>query len=898
MITTNKKINTKQAIRVAISHSKFLSTLIESKPHLIDLFNEKIKIKIKRSHIKFFLEEHPVRNLEELKQTLRKMREEFFAISLIRDLNKFCDLDEVFDTHTALAQLALETSYKYHLKKLIKEYGRPVNKIGKTQHLIIIGMGKLGGHELNPSSDIDLVFLYDEQGATTKNSISNQDFFTKLSKQIITTLNDFTEHGIVFRVDTRLRPFGSQGLIVLSLDALENYLTAQGLDWERYAWLKARVILGPEKLVDKIITPFIYRKYLDFNIFASLRNLKSKINRDMSKKINEGDIKLGRGGIRTIEFIVQSYQLVWGGKDKSIRSKNFSLALKSLLKKKLIDKLLFELLSDAYYFFRNLEHRLQYRNDAQTHKIPKSLESKNSLAKSMGKKNWSALEKQVKKYQDSIELVFTDLFSDNEQDFLVEDKFELIWHFESPEDSAVSFLSSIGYKKPQDSYNFLKNTKAMGIYPTLPSLSKERMDQLIPLVIKEVALVDNPDKTIVDILNAIDEISRRSSYLSLLKENKSALSLLVKIASFNQDIIENIIKYPVMIDDLIDTSQFIEPFDLSNPKITLIKQLRSNEGDIEEQMNQMRNFKHSMIFKLAIQEEMKIYPTEKISDVLADIADFIVQESLFCIWKSLYPKVVFPKLGIIAYGKFGGKEMSYLSDLDMVFVYDEKISVTRDKLIKLTQRFNSWMTSYTASGILYDIDFRLRPDGGSGLLVSSWDAFKDYQIHKSQTWEHQALTRARFISDNNSLKKKFTELREKILYKRRDIGKLKKDIISMRERIYKNKKPSADLFDLKHSHGGLVDIEFITQFYILAYSYKYAELKENLGNIKLLSKIADLGLINKKQANDLIAAYRDFRRKQHQQGLNPKSPGKVSKTIVVEHCVNVERIWSKFCEKI
>lgn len=895
----NKKFDLNNAISCAKLQSKFLSLLFQSKPYLIKSCKQNLKNRINRSHIKSFIEDRPIHNVNDLRKSLREMREHFFAISLIRDLNNLCDLTEVFDTHTNLAEIALEISYEYHLNELTKEYGKPLNKKGKIQNLIVVGMGKLGGKELNPSSDIDLVFLYDEQGQTNKNSISNQDFFTKLSKCIISTLNEFTEDGIVFRVDTRLRPFGTQGLLVLSTEAFENYLLTQGLDWERYAWLKARIIIGSEKIANSLITPFVYRKYLDFNIFSSLRELKKKINTDMQKEINDGDVKYGRGGIRTIEFIVQSYQLVWGGKDKSLRSKNFSLALNALYKKKLIDKSLMLTLADAYNFFRNLEHRLQYINDTQTHKIPKNIDIKNSLARAMNLKNWLMLEKDITKHQEAIELIFKDLFSkETDQTVEVLDEYELVWNFEMQKDSAVNFLSNIGYKKPQDIYEFLKNTKDMGLYPSLPSLSRARMDQLIPLVIAEVEKVDNPDKTIVDVLNALESIARRSSYLSLLKENRPALALLVKIASFNQDIIDEITQYPAMIDDLIDTSRFMKPFDLKEPKFNLIEQLKSNNGDIEEQMNLMRNFKQSMIFKLAIQEEMQIYPTEKISDVLADIADFIVQEALLCIWVYLYPKISFPKVGIIAYGKFGGKEMSYLSDLDMVFVYEDKKTVSRDKLIKLTQRFNSWMTSHTSSGILYDIDFRLRPDGGSGILVSSWDVFEDYQMHKSQTWENQAITRARFISNNSPLKRKFINLRNKILQKKRDVSKLKFDVIGMRERIYKNKKPTNDLFDLKHSNGGIVDIEFITQFYVLAYSHKYYELTENIGNIALLEKIANLGFLNQNDAKKLILAYRAYRRIQHQQGLNPKNPGKVNKELVLDHSINVHKIWNKFLKQI
>ena len=893
----NKKLDANIAISNAKLQSEFLSTLLESKPELIKSFKQSLKKRIKRSHIESFIKDRSIDNLNDLKKSLRAMREQFFSISLIRDLNNLCDLSEVFDTHTNLAEIALEISYKYHLKELTKEYGKPLNENGKKQNLIIIGMGKLGGKELNPSSDIDLVFLYDEQGQTNKKFISNQDFFTKLSKCIISTLNDFTEDGIVFRVDTRLRPFGSQGLLVLSTSAFEGYLLNQGLDWERYAWLKARVIIGPERIVNSLIIPFVYRKYLDFNIFSSLRKLKRKINTDMQKKINDGDVKYGRGGIRTIEFIIQSYQLVWGGKDKSLRSKNFSLALNSLFEKKLIDKSLMHILADAYSFFRNLEHRLQYMNDAQTHKIPNHLNVKNLLARSMNVKEWKILEKKMHQHQNAIELIFRDLFNrENDQTPEFADEYELIWNFEMQKDSVVNFLSKNGYKKSEDTYDFLRNIKYMGLYPSLPAISKERMDQLAPLVIAEVANVDNPDKTIVDVLNALETIARRSSYLSLLVENKSALTLLVKIASFNQDIIEEITHYPAMIDELIDSSRFFTPFDLKEPKVNLMKQLSSNKGDIEEQMNLMRNFKQSMIFKLAIQEEMQIYPTEKISDALADIADLIVQEALLCVWKILYPKIAFPKLGIIAYGKFGGKEMSYLSDLDMVFVYDDNKVVSRDKLVKLTQRFNSWMTAHTASGVLYDIDFRLRPDGGSGILVSSWDAFDEYQMHKSQTWENQAITRARFLSDDSSLKSKFKQLRDTILRKNRDIAKLRNDISSMRERIYRNKKPTNDLFDLKHSRGGLVDIEFITQFYILAYSFKYNELTENIGNIALLEKIASLGFLNQNDAKKLVFAYRAYRGIQHKQGLNPKNPGKVNMALVSDHAINVNKIWKKLLE--
>jgi glutamate-ammonia-ligase adenylyltransferase len=516
----------------------------------------------------------------------------------------------------------------------------------------------------------------------------------------------------------------------------------------------------------------------------------------------------------------------------------------------------------------------------------------------MGLKSWTLLEHKIHKHQDKVELIFDEMFSNNSQPLSpIQENLKALWSLDVTIDVAVNCLNDLGYKKSQDTFNFIQNIKLMGNYPTLPATTKEKLNTLIPVVLYEVASVDNPDKTLVHMLNALDSIAHRSSYLSLLNENIPALKLLIKIASFDQEFIQNIVTFPATIDDLMNSSEFTKPFDLTEASKKLLDQLSRSHGDTEMQMNLLRDFKNSMIFKLAIQELMHIYPIERISDALADIADFITQQALYCIWETLYPTLTFPSIGIIAYGKFGGKEMSYLSDLDLVFVFDEKKSKDRDKYIKLVQRFNSWVTSYTASGILYDIDLRLRPDGGSGLLVSSWDAYSEYQLNRSLIWEHQALTRARFVSENKTLKRKFNNLRQSIMQEQRDIGKLKTDIIEMRERIYRDKKPSGDLFDLKLSRGGLIDIEFITQFYVLGYSYKYADLCENLGNITLITKLSELSLLSSKDATSLISAYKIYRTKQHQQGLNPKNPGKVELSSVELNQKAVQAIWQEFTKK-
>jgi len=892
-------LNTTSAINLAVTQSRYLASLFDAKPELCKTIKKSILSPVHTDDILKYAKDFSLSDTNSLNTNLRLMRHHFFALSLIRDLNGLSEITETFNTHTILAETALREAEKFHWEALTKHHGLPVNNNGDIQKLIIVAMGKMGGYELNPSSDIDLVFFYEEDGATTgKSSISNQDFFTKLGKLIISSLNDYTDEGIVFRVDMRLRPFGSQGLLVSPLESFENYLITHGLDWERYAWLKSRVVLGPSLIIDALIEPFVYRKYLDFNIFESLRNIKKKISQDMLKKINDGDIKVGRGGIRTLEFIVQSFQLVWGGKDKPLRCRGFIEALTQLKNKKLIPNMTYKSLHEAYIFFRNLEHRLQYIDDAQTHKIPVSPEDKSLLASAMGLKSWTLLEHKIHKHQDKVELIFDEMFSNNSQPLSpIQENLKALWSLDVSIDVAVNCLNDLGYKKSQDTFNFIQNIKLMGNYPTLPATTKEKLNTLIPVVLYEVASVDNPDKTLVHMLNALDSIAHRSSYLSLLNENIPALKLLIKIASFDQEFIQNIVTFPATIDDLMNSSEFTKPFDLTEASKKLLDQLSRSHGDTELQMNLLRDFKNSMIFKLAIQELMHIYPIERISDALADIADFITQQALYCIWETLYPTLTFPSIGIIAYGKFGGKEMSYLSDLDLVFVFDEKKSKDRDKYIKLVQRFNSWVTSYTASGILYDIDLRLRPDGGSGLLVSSWDAYSEYQLNRSLIWEHQALTRARFVSENKTLKRKFNNLRQSIMQEQRDIGKLKTDIIEMRERIYRDKKPSGDLFDLKLSRGGLIDIEFITQFYVLGYSYKYADLCENLGNITLITKLSELSLLSSKDATSLISAYKIYRTKQHQQGLNPKNPGKVELSSVELNQKAVQAIWQEFTKK-
>jgi len=815
-------------------------------------------------------------------------------VAIVRDINNQSNIQEVFDCFSGLAEIFLRYTHDFHYQALIKKFGEPKNEKGITQKLIIIGMGKLGGQELNPSSDIDIIFTYEDSGQTAgKEPISNQDFFTLLAKEIIGSFSDYSAEGILFRVDIRLRPFGSDGLLVFPLESLESYFETHGLDWERYAWLKARVIIGPDEEVNKIIAPFVYRQYLDFNVFESLRQLKSKINTDMVKKINEGDIKIGPGGIRTAEFIVQSQQIVWGGKKSHLRSKNFLQALGDLEKENILTNHTSEI-KEAYCFLRNLEHRLQYFDDKQTHKLPEDQDERKLVAQSMQFTSWQQFKQRLDNHQSILENLFNSLFKDESRVNERSSNCSSIWMTETETFEVQSELGKLQFKNPEEVASFLSNFKQAAVYRGLTPISRARFDHLAPYVINDAAAVNEPDRTLVSFFNFLARIAKRSSYLSLLRENPKVLKLMIQVTSFDPHIVEKVAENPVIIDDLLNTSDFLKKVNLVNEFNYLQESLNKNNANIEDKIDLIRQFKNSIIFKLAVQEIMGIYPVENISDMLSELADLLVDILLRLVWEQLYPKQSYPPLAVIAYGKLGGKEMSYLSDLDLVFLYEESKKYSSEQYLKLIQRFNSWTTSFTGSGSLYDIDLRLRPDGGSGLLVTSWDAFEEYQTERALLWEQQAICKARFASGHTKLLKKFNTLRKEILCKKRKPNDVKTEIKKMRERIYSNKNPQTEIFDLKHSHGGMVEIEFLTQYFILTKSLEAPELTENIGNIALINVIAGLNYIPKIDAKILIDAYRIYRRLQHKQGLAPETPGKVSYDEVSDIPSKVHEVWKKF----
>ena len=813
-----------------------------------------------------FLQAQKIADEPSLRAALRQLRQRVFLRVLARDLSGLAKLEEVCGTMTALAELSIVTALGTLDPELEAEFGTPMAN-GKRQRLIVVGMGKLGGGELNVSSDIDLVFLYPEDGETAgPRSISNHEYFGRLGRKLITTLDEMTADGRVFRVDMRLRPWGDDGPLAMSFDALEEYLVAQGREWERYAWIKARVLSGdqPEALA-AIARPFVFRKYLDYGAFAAMRDLHAQIRAEVARRETFDDIKLGPGGIREIEFIAQAFQLIRGGRDPSLQLRPTLGALALLAQKSLLPRQAVAELSDAYVFLRRLEHRLQYVEDAQTHKLPTSAADRALVAQSMGFPSWDEFGGALEAHRSRVSRHFEDVFSKEEAP---RHALAPLWEQRDPATSA-ELLSSLGFHDAAGAAARLQAIRKGARYTGLPQASRERFDALVPRLIEHSALLANPDATLARSTDLLETISRRAAYLALLDEHPEALARLCKLVSASSWSAEYLIRHPVVLDELLDPRALLSPPDWDEFGRTLRRQLMEFAGDAERQMDTLREAHHAQVFRLLAQDLSGTLTVERLADHLSDLADVVLQVTLELCWTSLQSRhCEEPRFAVIGYGKLGGKELGYASDLDIIFLHDDEHEQAQENYARLAQRLNNWLTSRTAAGVLFETDLRLRPDGASGLMVSSIEAFRRYQRETAWVWEHQALTRARFCAGDAAVGAAFELERRAILRLERDPTKLREEVLSMRQKLLEGHPNRSELFDLKHDRGGMIDIEFIVQYLVLAYANVHPALTANDGNIALLRLAASLGLIPADAAEKVGSAYREFRRLQHALRLN------------------------------
>ena len=879
-------------VQHAVACSPFVARLFTKDAGLLSDLLVNVHQEYQLSDMQNFLSQKNIFDEASLKHALRHLRQHVLSRMIVRDLNGLADLMEVMRTTSNLAELVINTAIHYLNTSLVASFGQPVDAQANPQSLIVIGMGKLGGYELNVSSDIDLIFTYASQGETLgKNSISNQDFFTRLAKKLIAAIDEITEDGFVFRVDMRLRPFGSEGALVSNLDALEEYYQNNGREWERYAWIKGRELTGGQQ-VTNLLKPFVFRKYLDYGAFASMRDLKIQIQRDVNSKGMHDNIKLGRGGIREIEFIAQVFQLIRGGQDESLQTKP-TLSVLALLKNKgLLPAATVSELSEAYIFLRNLEHRLMYVEDAQTQELPKSDEAKARIAKAMNFVDWPAFLVKLNSYRQQVQQHFDDTFRDEGAQQNVLEIEQSIWDGAIAEQDTIEALQKLGFAQASETLRRLNALHQSSRYCQLPELSRQRFNTLMPLAISQAAAMPNADTTLLRVIDLFESICRRASYLALLAEHPQAMQLLVKLCSSSPWLTNYLVQHPILLDELLDTRTLYAPPDFTFLRVDLLARLAEVQGDVERQMDVFRHFKHANIFRFAAQDINGELSPERLSDYLSALAELILNVSLEIIWPNVRGKhLEVPKFAIVGYGKLGGKELGYASDLDIIFLYDDDSADAGEIYARFAQRINNWFNSLTSAGLLYETDMQLRPDGNSGLLVSSIVAFREYQIHKAWVWEHQAISRARFVAGDKKIGEAFERIRIEVITQSRDLMQLKAEVQSMREKMRATLHIAADIFDIKHSIGGIIDVEFLVQYLVLAHAKQYPQLTGNIGNIGLLRLLASLNIINQDLSDKVVLAFRDYRHTQHMLKLQGAAHLRVAVSTVSEHVKAVKVLW-------
>jgi glutamate-ammonia-ligase adenylyltransferase len=815
-----------------------------------------------------------------LDRTLRVLRRQVFLHTMLRDLMGAADLDEVVGAVTTLAQRSIAAAVECHGAVLAQRYGVPRSAAsGDEQALIVIGMGKLGGAELNVSSDVDLVFAYPEEGETDgARAIPNAEFFAELGRAVISSLHETTADGYVFRVDMRLRPYGESGPLCASFAALEHYLVSQGRAWERYAWLKARPLTGRGHAeLAAIVQPFVYRKYLDYDAYEGLRDVHRQIRTQERRGGYDRDVKLGRGGIREIEFVVQALQIVRGGREPSLRVRGTRAALAALRARGVLTEPSCEDLAGAYRLLRDVEHRLQYRDDQQTQRLPDSPEELALLATSLGCADTSSLEGRLARERRAVESQFDALFGATDAGHADVEIYATAWEEPVAAPATLQALAAAGFDDPAALVGVLGQTREGSRYAQLPALSRQRFDALVPRLLAVVATERvpgvAPQTVFLRLLSLLEAVSRRSAYLALLIEHPPLLPRLTQLMGASAWAADYLTRHPVLLDELLDARVLLEEPSWPAWHEELARLMQAHEGDTERQMDALRHFRHAQTLRLLAQDLAGRLTVERLADHLSALADAILQATLDECWRQMARSQGFApgaaRFSVIAYGRLGGKELGYASDLDLVFLYDvderdAQADVMRDRYARLAQRINTWLTSTTPAGQLYDTDLRLRPDGAAGLMVSSLSGFQRYQREHAWTWEHQALTRARYAGGDAALGAAFEAERTAILRLPRDARRLAEDIVGMRRRMAAGHPNPTALFDLKHDPGGMVDIEFLVQYLVLANAHVHAALTENLGNIALIRRAGELGLVPLESAEAAADAYRDYRRQQHQ----------------------------------
>jgi Glutamine synthetase adenylyltransferase len=862
---------------------------------------------------------------QDLVVALRRLRCREMVRIAWRDLAGWADLHETLADLTQLAEACVDGALSHLDTWHNKRWGTPCNRKGDPQSLTILGMGKLGAGELNFSSDIDLMFAFPDQGETNgPRPLSADEYFTRLGRTLIKVLSVPTPEGFVFRVDMRLRPFGDNGPLVMSFAAMEDYYQVHGQAWERYALIKARPVAGDRAAGEQLLKrlqPFVYRRYLDYGAYESLREMKQMIAHEVQRKGLTNHIKLGPGGIREVEFIGQAFQLIRGGREPALRARAILDVLERLAELGHLPAYASRELSDAYIFLRRVENYLQAEDDRQTHCLPVQALGQTRLAFAMGYPSWEmfseALDKHRRRVRDHFDRIFGAPKAITKRAHTQGvSALEAVWLGTLEGAHAEKALVAAGYS---DASGVLRVIERLRDGAALRERRSYWIDRLMPLLLAACAGAERPNDTLPRLADLIEAIARRTAYLALLVEHPLALAQLVKLCAASPWIAGLLKRYPVLLDELLDPRRLYAPLNRSGLERELNERLAHiPANDLEQQMEALREFKQTNTLRVAAADVASRMPLMVVSDHLTEIAEVILGEVLNLAWQQVVERygepcaetedreVRVPGFAIVAYGKLGGIELGYGADLDLVFLHDStgaKQHTRGPKSVenavffgRLGQRIIHILNTQTPAGVLYEVDVRLRPSGNAGLLVSSVDAFADYQRTKAWTWEHQALVRARVVVGSKAIAARFETIRREVLCAERDPAALRAEVRDMRNRMRAELAPcKAGYFDLKQARGGIADIEFLVQYNILLWAHRHPELVRHTDNIRQLEALAEICLISTRDAAVLAEAYRAYRARMHRLRLN-NQPGLASDSEFETYRLEVAWIWHDFME--
>jgi len=855
---------------------------------------------------------------------LRRFRRAEMVRIAWRDLAGWADLTETMEDLSALADACIGYARDFLHFRLRDTYGFPADDNGEEQTLVVLGMGKLGARELNFSSDVDLIFAYPGSGNTkgAKKSITNEQFFIRLARQFIKVIGANTADGIVFRVDMDLRPYGESGPLVLSFDAMVDYYERQGREWERYAWIKARSIAdknGAGKHLLEALRPFVYRRYLDFGVFESLRKMKRKIALEVARREMAGHIKLGPGGIREIEFFAQVFQLLRGGVTPVLQQRRIQKIIPLMADEGFIKKPVCNAMLAAYEFLRRVENRLQAYQDQQCHDLPCDPPGRLRLAASMGFDDSDAFNRRLQAHRENVEHQFRLLLEIDDShpsgsDTAESDaRMEMVWNNPENADSSESVLAAAGFEEPRAVIKRLDDLQYCRATQSLSAKGRDWLDKLMPRILRLTGQSEQPDQTLNRITDLVKAIEQRINYLALLLENPTVLTHLIKLANASPWIITFLSRHPVLLDELLDPRTLYAPPEKEELEQELKK--RSDtiaDDDLEEQIETLCIFKQIQVLRVAAADVTGALKLMRTSDYLTEIATTVLEAVLDMAWRNLVHKhgkpgcfwdtaPCEPGFVVIAYGKFGGIELGYGSDLDLVFLHAGTPGKTEGGVrpldnaqffARLGQRVVHILTAHTRAGRLYETDMRLRPSGNSGLLVCHIDAFQEYQMNQARTWEHQALIRARPICGDKHMAQGFKRIRNAVLTQPRDETKLKAAVSDMRRQLRQGQlNQPKGLFDLKQGVGGIVDIEFIVQYLVLSNAYRHAILAKWTDNVRLLETLTDTRILDADSARFLKDAYLTWRLTVHRLNLQEK-PALAANAKCAELRRKVKDIWA------